>query len=94
MAGCIPVVMVSKNRKHLQAIEKLARAEISAKDFGLVTFIQPDEIATLLDSYLAIPKTNTEMIKGFRVVTEFQDEKKDIVKGIKSRLSSIFKRKK
>ena len=39
-AGCIPVVMVSKNKNHLEAIKKLALKELSAKDITLVQFIQ------------------------------------------------------
>tara|TARA_R110002072_G_scaffold260722_14_gene419349 strand:- start:36453 stop:39005 length:2553 start_codon:yes stop_codon:yes gene_type:complete len=92
--GCIPVVMVSKNKKHLAAIEKLSLEKLSIKDIQLVKFIQPDAIAPLLDSYILPPKKNEEIIKGFRVVTEFENSDNEQIKGIKSKLKRIFKPKK
>lgn len=93
-AGCIPVIMVSKNRNHLDVIEKLAQKELSTKDINLVQFIQPDEISTLLDSFVMQPKKQEEIVKGFRIVTEFDDEDNTKIKNIKSTLAKLFKRKK
>lgn len=93
-AGCIPVVMVSKNKKHLNAIEKLASEKLSKKDMQFVQFIQPDTIAPLLDSYMTQPQKNEEMVKGFRVVTEFEQSDNEQIKGIKSKLKRIFMPKK
>ncbi len=92
--GCIPVVMVSKNKKHLNAIEKLASEKLSKKAIQMVKFIQPDAIAALLDSYITMPLKNEEMVKGFRVVTEFEQSDNEQIKGIKSKLKRIFKPKK
>tara|TARA_R110000850_G_scaffold277120_1_gene423035 strand:- start:14366 stop:17353 length:2988 start_codon:yes stop_codon:yes gene_type:complete len=92
--GCIPVVMVSKNKKHLDAIEKLSLEKLSVKDIQLVKFIQPDAIAPLLDLYITPPQRNEEIIKGFRVVTEFENSDNEQIKGIKSKLKRIFKPKK
>jgi hypothetical protein len=93
-AGCIPVVVVSKSRSHLNAIKKLADEELSKKDKDLVQFIQPDEISSLLDGFAIHPQKQEEVIKGFRIVTEFEDDENTQTKNIKSRLAKIFKKKK
>ena len=69
-AGCIPVVMVSKNKNHLEAIKKLALKELSAKDITLVQFIQPDDMSSLLDGFAIQPQKQEEVVKGFRIVTD------------------------
>lgn len=93
-AGCIPVVMISKSRSHLNTIKKLADGELSEKDRNLVQFIQPDEISNLLDGFAVHPQKQEEMIKGFRIVTEFDNDENTQTKNIKSRLAKIFKKKK
>ena len=93
-AGCIPVVMVSKNKNHLEAIKKLALKELSAKDITLVQFIQPDDMSSLLDGFAIQPQKQEEVVKGFRIVTEFEDEDTSKIKNIKSRLAKLFKKKK
>lgn len=93
-AGCIPVIMVSKNRNHLDAIEKLAKEELSAKDITLVQFIHPNEVSALLDSFVMQPKKQEEIVKGFRIVTEFDNEDNSKIKNIKSTLAKLFKKKK
>ncbi|MCL7752438.1 DUF87 domain-containing protein [Polaribacter sp. Z022] len=92
--GCIPVIMVSKNRNHLNAIQKLADKELSKKDRNLVQFIQPNEISNLLDEFAVLPQKQEEVIKGFRIVTEFENDDSSQMKNIKSRLAKIFKKKK
>ncbi len=92
--GCIPVIMVSKNRNHLNAIQKLADKELSKKDRNLVQFIQPDEISKLLEEFAVLPQKQQEVIKGFRIVTEFENDDSTQMKNIKSRLAKIFKKKK
>ncbi|MGJ8665143.1 MAG: type IV secretory system conjugative DNA transfer family protein [Patiriisocius sp.] len=93
-AGCIPIVMVSKSKKHLQAIEKLASEKLSTKDIQFVRFIQPDGVAPLLNSLMILPKKNEEMVKGYRVVTEYEMSENDNVSYIKSKLKRLFKSKK
>ncbi|AUP79122.1 type IV secretory system conjugative DNA transfer family protein [Flavivirga eckloniae] len=93
-AGCIPVVMVSKNKKHLNVIEKLATKELSTKDKTLVQFIQPDMIPKILDAFVIQPQKQEEIVKGFRIVTEFENEESTQIKNIKSRLTKLFKKKK
>jgi DNA helicase HerA-like ATPase len=93
-AGCIPVIMISKNKNHLNAIQKLANAALSKKDRNLVKFLQPDEIPKLLDGFAVFPQNQEEVIKGFRIVTEFENDDSTQMKNIKSRLVKIFKKKK
>jgi len=93
-AGCIPVVMVSKTKHHLNKIQELAIQELSTNDITLVHFIQPDEISLLLDKFDTIPQKQEEIIKGFRIVTEFDSNNNNQTKDIKSRLARLFKGKK
>ena len=93
-AGCIPVVMVSKSKNHLMAIQKLAFDELSDKDKTLIKFIQPDEISSLLDEFVLQPQKQEEVVKGFRIVTEFEEGENTQIKNIKSRLAKLFKKKK
>lgn len=93
-AGCIPVVMVSKNKNHLKSIEKLANKELSEKDKVLIQYLQPDDISNFLDDFVLQPTKNEEVIKGFRIITEYDDEEKSKIANIKSRLAQVFKRKK
>jgi hypothetical protein len=91
--GCIPVIVISKNRNHLNAIKSLADKELSKKDKTLVQFIQPDEISKLLDGFAVLPQKQQEVIKGFRIVTEFDTNESSQTKNIKSHLAKIFKKK-
>ncbi|MFV0572198.1 MAG: type IV secretory system conjugative DNA transfer family protein [Xanthomarina gelatinilytica] len=93
-AGCIPVVMVSKNKNHLKSIEKLANKELSEKDKALIQYLQPDDISNFLDDFVLQPTKNEEVIKGFRIITEYDDEENSKIANIKSRLAQVFKRKK
>jgi len=92
-SGCIPVIVVSKNKKHLNKIEKLARKGLSKKDIELVRFLQPDSLTSFLDEMLIPTQRTTEMVKGFRVETEFENEKMDSAKSIKSRIAKLLKKK-
>ena len=92
--GCIPVIVVSKNRNHLNTIKSLADKELSKKDKTLVQFIQPDEISKLLDGFAVLPQKHQEVIKGFRIVTEFDTNESSQTKNIKLRLAKILKKKK
>lgn len=93
-AGCIPVVVVSKNKQHLNAIEKRANEILSDNDIKLVKFIQTDGVAPLLDMLMKPPTKNEEIIKGFRVTTEFEKVEDKKITDIKSKLKRLFKPKK
>lgn len=90
-AGCLPVVVVSRNKNHLENIRILATETLTKKDLQLVHFIQPDDVSELLNDMIKPVQQRDEVIKGFRVVTEFENEKGSNVKDIKSRLARLFK---
>ncbi len=92
--GCLPVVVVSKSRNHLDKIKSLAEEDLSKKDIQLVRFIQPDEVASLLNELMVKPKKQEEMIKGFRVTTEYEHSRHEQNAKVKSQLAKLFKRKK
>jgi hypothetical protein len=92
--GCIPVIMVSKHKHHLNNIEKLARQELSENDLSLIEFLLPDDIPKLLDGLTTKSQKNEEVIKGYRIVTEIDSEKDTSMKNIKSQLARLFRRKK
>lgn len=93
-AGCIPVVMVSKSKYHLMNIQELADKELSDKDKELIQYLQPDEIPNFLDQFILEPSRKEEVVKGYRIVTEFDDEDNSKIKNLKSQLARVFKRKK
>ena len=93
-AGCIPVVMVSKSKHHLMNIQKLVDKELSDKDKALIQYLQPDEIPNFLDQFILEPSKKEEVVKGYRIVTEFDDEENTKIKNLKSRIARVFKRKK
>lgn len=93
-AGCIPVVMVSKSKHHLMSIQKLADKELSDKDKELIQYLQPDEIPNFLNQFVLEPSKKEEVVKGYRIVTEFDDEENTKIKNLKSRIARVFKRKK
>jgi DNA helicase HerA-like ATPase len=92
--GCIPVVMVSKSKNHLKSIEKLANKELSEKDGALIQYLQPDDISKFLDDFVLQPTKDVEVVKGFRIITEYDDRDNSTTSNIKSRLAQVFKRKK
>ena len=92
--GYLPVVVVSNNTKHLTSIERLAEKELSPRDFGLVHFIQPDEVSRLLDSITIEPEGSQEIVKGFRVTTKFEQQGSYDGKSIRKDIAKlIFKKK-
>ena len=51
-------------------------------------------MSSLLDGFAIQPQKQEEVVKGFRIVTEFEDEDTSKIKNIKSRLAKLFKKKK
>ena len=67
---------------------------MSEKDKALIQYLQPDDISNFLDDFVLQPTKNEEVIKGFRIITEYDDEENSKIANIKSRLAQVFKRKK
>jgi hypothetical protein len=90
-AGCVPTVVISKNKKHLQSIQQLAIKELSKKDMALVYFLQPNEISDILDQCMTRPQRQEEVVKGFRIVTEIDGDEDPKIKRIKTHIARLFK---
>ncbi|MFD2916816.1 type IV secretory system conjugative DNA transfer family protein [Psychroserpens luteus] len=91
---CNSVVVISKNKKHLNDIQKLAHEELTNNQISLVQFIQPAQIAEVLDSQMILHKPKEEMVKGFRVITEYNADEVVSPNSIKSHISKLFRKRK
>lgn len=70
--GYNPIVVLSKNRKHLNTIEQLTIDEISKTDMRSIHFIQPNSITKILDNLKTKTTVQHEVVKGFRITTEYE----------------------
>ena len=86
--------MVSKNRKHLDTIRNLSEKQLLKNDFNLVLFIQPQKIAEVLESVQIKPDKKQEVVKGFRITTEFEQSKISSPVNIREHIAKLlYKRK-
>jgi len=92
--GYLPVVMISKSKHHLDSIEKLAKEQLSKKDFSHVVFVQPNKIVEVLDSFNVNTQPQQEIIKGFRITTEIHATPSNDGKSIRERILKILSKKK
>lgn len=92
--GYLPVIMVSKNKHHLDKIETLAKKELSKKDFTYLLFIQPNQISKVLDQINTPITKNRETIKGFRITTEYDSATEHDSKSIRARIIKLLSKKK
>ncbi|MBC8757279.1 ATP-binding protein [Kordia sp. YSTF-M3] len=92
--GYLPVVMISKNKHHLDKIEALAKQKLSVKDFSHVLFIQPDRIAEVLDGIDVNTQPRQEVIKGFRITTEVNAAPSTDGKSIREQIVKLLSKKK
>ncbi|WP_299223124.1 type IV secretion system DNA-binding domain-containing protein [uncultured Psychroserpens sp.] len=88
------VVVVSKRKNHLDDIEKLASQRINKAQLSCIRFILPEQLAELLDDYIKPQKPREEMIKGIRVVTEYNSDELISPHSIKTHISKLFRKKK
>lgn len=88
------IVMVSNNAKHLLNIEKLVIEKISKSKLKKVKFISPSEIPSLLDSFSHPVEMKQEVIKGFRVTTNFENTSVSDSKSIREHIVKRLFRKK
>ena len=92
--GYLPVLIISKNKKHLNNIKRLAKKELSKTDFTYLHFIQPEDVAKILDSLEINVSPQREIIKGFRVTTEFEKDLKYDPKKIRKDIAKLLFKKK
>ena len=86
--------MIANNKKHLTHIEQLARKELSESQLKKVQFLQPDMFVSFLDSIVQKATKKEEIVKGFRVVTEFEKLENMDAKKLQSRIKNILRKKK
>ena len=92
--GYLPVVMVSKNKNHLNKIERLAEKELSQKDFQMIRFVQPDGVVGILNGMSKKSNQSQETVKGFRITTQFEQSKPIDAKGIRQHIAKLLFKKK
>jgi len=88
--GFLPIVMVSKNKNHLNKIERLAIKELSKKDINYVLFIQPNEITDVLDGIQVKTEKSQEVVKGFRITTEFEESNISNPQNIREHIAKLL----
>jgi hypothetical protein len=67
------VLMISKKAKHLKQIEDLAKSKLSKDQFIKTVFVHPDNVVDYLIEIKVNSEPKTEIIKGYRVTTDFED---------------------
>lgn len=83
------VLMISKNEQHLNKIKILAESLIPKKDLKQVFFIEPNQVSEFL-SISTEPEIKTEVIKGFRVTTEYENQDSGSFKTIRESIARIL----
>lgn len=91
-AGYDMVLVISDNKSHLQAIQKKAKKEVSASLFKKTLFIQSIDVASILESTKPKEKPQTEVIKGYRVKTEFVDANENEVNQFRKDIERILRK--
>ena len=71
-AGYDHVYSVSKNAKHLVAIESLLQDSLTELEMAQVSFIQPHKLPFALDSFVQ-KDSEVKIIRGYRVTTRYKD---------------------
>jgi hypothetical protein len=82
--------MVSNNQKHLEKIKRKAKDKLSTNDFKKIVFISSKEISIILDKVEIEPVKSDEIIKGYRITTEYQRDHKSGGKNIRERISKLL----
>jgi len=89
-----PIIVISKNRNHLDNIKKRSRGEFDEKEFEKLKFIQPQGLSNILLQYVSQKTTKQEIIKGYRIITEYESDKKMDAQSIRESIAKKLFRKK
>jgi len=87
------ILMISKNKKHLNNIKDLTQKSLAESDLKRIFFIQPESISEFLNITKKPLKPKTEIIKGFRVVTEYSTDEHSSVKNMRANIARILSKK-
>ncbi len=88
------ILVVSNNKKHLSDIKKKASLSIPKEVLSSVLFIESSEVKQILESCIPKEKPKTEVIKGFRVKTEFSGDTKNEASRFRKDIERILKKQK
>lgn len=72
-ASYLMVLMISENDKHRENIQKRAKEVLDPRDFKRTKFISSDQVESIIKATIPKSKVKTEVIKGFRVKTEYDN---------------------
>lgn len=67
------VLMLSKDAKHLVAIETAAKAKLSKADFAKTAYLHPDQLAGMLNTISAEFSQTETRVKGYKVKVRYAD---------------------
>lgn len=93
VAGYDMVLVISDFEPHLQAIQTKAKKELSSTLFKKVLFIQSGDVKAVLESTKPKEKPKTEIIKGYRVKTEFVDTNENEANQFRKDIDRILRKK-
>ncbi len=86
------VLMISKNERHLNKIKKHAEAKLSKNELKMVFFITPDKVSKYLN-YITSPRPKTEVVRGFRVTTEYEQDSDNSYTSIRKNIVNLLMKK-
>ena len=87
------VLVISDNEKHLSSISRLAQKSLSVQEFKQTLFISSSDLKTVLESCKIQEPPSTEVIKGFRVKTEFDSSNTNDANRFRKNIERILKKK-
>lgn len=88
--GYNPIIVLSKSRKHLNNIKQLAVTELSEMDMQSIKFIQPKDITHILDGLDVKTDIRHEIVKGFRITTQYEQNNISTSKNIREHITKLL----
>lgn len=93
-AGYDLVCVIANNKSHLQAIEQKAKKELWAVLRKKIFFLQSSQVEAFLTSTKPKEKPQTEIVKGYRVRTEFVDTNENEADQFRKDIERILRKRK
>ena len=87
------VLVLSDHESHLKAIQDKAKKELSPSDYTKTLFVKSTDVKAILESTKPKELPKTEIIKGFRVKTEFESGTTDESEQFRKDIERILKKK-
>lgn len=87
------VLVISDQEQHLKAIRTRAKKEFSSPLFKRILFTSSEEVKDVLISTVPKQEPKVEIIKGFRIRTEFEDTDENEAEHFRKAINRILKKK-